>query len=71
MQAKVDLYNILKVPRTATPEELKRSFKILAMEYHPDKTKGDKTKEEYFKQVTDAYSILSDPKKQQKSFEIF
>jgi molecular chaperone DnaJ len=65
MQAKVDLYNILKVPRTATPEELKRSFKILAMEYHPDKTKGDKTKEEYFKQVTDAYSILSDPKKKE------
>ena len=65
MQSKVDLYNILKVPRTATPDELKKSFKRLAMEYHPDKTKGDKTKEEYFKQVTDAFSILSDPKKRE------
>jgi molecular chaperone DnaJ len=63
MQQKADLYDILKVARNASPEEIKRSFKKLAMEYHPDKTKGDKTKEEYFKQVTDAFSVLSDPKK--------
>ena len=63
MQQKADLYDILKVPRNASPEEIKKSFRKLAMEYHPDKTKGDKTKEEYFKQVTDAFSVLSDPKK--------
>ena len=64
-----DLYNVLNVPRTATPEEIKKAYRKLAMEYHPDKNKGDKTHEELFKKVNDAYSVLSDAEKR-KMYDI-
>jgi molecular chaperone DnaJ len=61
--AKKDYYNVLGVSRQASPDELKKSFRKLAMKYHPDKNPGDKSAEERFKEVNEAYDILSDPKK--------
>ncbi|KAL2344507.1 hypothetical protein Fmac_005792 [Flemingia macrophylla] len=65
-----DYYKILKVNRKATDEELKRAYKRLAMKWHPDKShrQHQVTKEEAeakFKQVSEAYDVLSDPKKRQ------
>lgn len=65
-----DYYKILKVNRNATDEELKRAYKRLAMKWHPDKSHQQHqiTKEEAeakFKQVSEAYDVLSDPKKRQ------
>ncbi len=56
-------YNILGVPKNASTEDIKKAFKRKAMEYHPDKTQGDKEKEDTFKYINEAYSILSDPEK--------
>lgn len=61
--AKKDYYSVLGVSRQASPEDLKKSFRKLAMKFHPDKNPGDKTAEDRFKEVNEAYDILSDPKK--------
>ncbi|KAK9074674.1 hypothetical protein SSX86_007272 [Deinandra increscens subsp. villosa] len=64
----VDYYNILKVNRTVTDEDLKKSYKKLAMKWHPDKniaSTDDKLAESKFKQISEAYYVLSDPKKRQ------
>jgi molecular chaperone DnaJ len=58
-----DLYATLNVSKDASPDELKKSFRKLAVENHPDKHKGCKEKEEKFKAINQAYSILSDPQK--------
>lgn len=58
-----DLYSVLKLTRDASPEEIKKAFRKLAIEYHPDKNNGDKEREEMFKKIGEAYSILSDPDK--------
>lgn len=63
--AKKDFYSVLGVPRTAQPDELKKAYRKLAMKYHPDKNPGDKKAEETFKEITEAYEILSDPKKRE------
>ncbi len=59
----MDFYELLEIPRTASLEDIKKSYKKLAREYHPDKTTGDKELEEKFKLITEAYSVLSDPEK--------
>ncbi|MBV8444395.1 MAG: DnaJ domain-containing protein, partial [Candidatus Dormibacteraeota bacterium] len=64
--AKRDYYEVLGVGRSATPEELKRAYRKLAMEYHPDRNNGDKTAEERFKEIGEAYAVLSDPQKRQQ-----
>lgn len=62
----VDYYNILKVSRNATEEDLKKSYKRLAMKWHPDKNAvNTKEAEAKFKQISEAYDVLSDPEKRQ------
>lgn len=60
-----ELYKILGVSEDASAEEIRKAYKQKAMTYHPDKTQGDQEKEEHFKKVTNAFSILSDPKKKE------
>jgi molecular chaperone DnaJ len=58
-----DYYEILGVGRDAGDSELKRAYRQLAMQCHPDKNPGDKAAEERFKQISEAYAVLSDPDK--------
>ncbi len=60
---KRDYYEILGVPRNATIDEIKRAYRRLALKYHPDKNPGDKEAEERFKEICEAYAVLSDPEK--------
>ncbi len=61
--SKQDYYSLLGVSRTATVEEIKKAYRRLAMQYHPDKNQGNKAAEEKFKQITEAYEVLSDDQK--------
>lgn len=60
---KPDLYKILGVGKNATDEEIKKSYRKLARQYHPDTNQGDARAEERFKEVSAAYDVLSDPEK--------
>ena len=66
MADKRDYYEVLGLQKGASEEEVKKAFRKMAMKYHPDKNPGDKTAEERFKEVNEAYSILSDPEKKEK-----
>jgi molecular chaperone DnaJ len=61
-----DLYDVLKVSKNASSDEIRKAFKKMAMEYHPDKNNGNKDSEEMFKKINEAYNILSDPVKKQR-----
>src|SRR6266404_5642871 len=61
--AKEDFYKILGVKKDAKPEEIKKAYRRLARKYHPDVNPGDKTAEDRFKQMSEAFDVLSDPKK--------
>jgi len=61
--SKRDYYEVLSVERMASTEEIKKSYRKLAVKYHPDKNPGDKTAEEKFKELGEAYEILVDPQK--------
>ena len=63
MAAKRDYYEVLGVGKNATPEELKKAYRKLALQYHPDRNPNDKEAEEKFKEAAEAYSVLSDPDK--------
>jgi molecular chaperone DnaJ len=58
-----DLYQVLGVPRTASEAEIKKAYRKLAMEFHPDRNNGDKAAEEKFKEITEAYDVLRDSEK--------
>ncbi|HLO79688.1 MAG TPA: molecular chaperone DnaJ [Chitinophagaceae bacterium] len=61
--AKRDYYEILGVGKTATADEIKKAYRKVAMQYHPDRNPGDKASEEKFKEAAEAYEVLSDQDK--------
>jgi molecular chaperone DnaJ len=63
MATSKDYYEILGVQRNASDEEIKKAFRQLAMKYHPDRNQGDKVAEEKFKEINEAYEVLSNPEK--------
>jgi len=65
-----DYYKILGVERSAGKDEIKRSYRKLALNYHPDRNPGDKQAEEKFKEINEAYQVLSDPEKRARYDQI-
>ena len=60
---KRDYYEILSVGKTASSDEIKKAYRKVAMQYHPDRNPGDKAAEEKFKKAAEAYEVLSDAEK--------
>jgi len=65
-----DYYKILGVSKSASPEEIKKAYRKLALKYHPDQNQGDKSAEAKFKDVSEAYAVLSNPEKR-KNYDMF
>lgn len=66
MADKRDYYEVLGLSKGASDDEIKKAFRKLAMKYHPDKNPGDKEAEEKFKEINEAYAVLSDPEQKSK-----
>ncbi len=65
-----DYYSILGISRSASPNEIKKAYRKLALKYHPDQNKGDKAAEAKFKDISEAYAVLSDLEKK-KNYDMF
>ena len=63
---KRDYYEVLGVDKSASTDDIKKAYRKLAMKYHPDRNPGDKTAEEKFKEVGEAYEVLSDADKRSR-----
>ena len=63
--AKRDYYEVLGLARSANDDEIKRTYRRLAKKYHPDRNRGDKSAEDKFKEVQEAYEVLNDAKKRE------
>jgi molecular chaperone DnaJ len=61
--AKRDYYEVLGVPKSASADEIKKAYRKMALQYHPDRNPGDKAAEEQFKEAAEAYDVLSNPDK--------
>ena len=70
MAEKRDYYEVLGIEKGASEEEIKKAFRKMALKYHPDRNQGDKDAEEKFKEVNEAYSVLSDPE-MKKKYDMF
>ena len=66
----IDYYKSLGVSKLASPEEIKKAYRKLALKYHPDHNKGDKSAEAKFKEISEAYAVLSDQEKK-KQYDMF
>ncbi|MFY7911179.1 MAG: molecular chaperone DnaJ [Emticicia sp.] len=66
MAQKKDYYEVLGVAKNASEDDLKKAYRKLAIQYHPDKNPGDKAAEEKFKEIAEAYGVLSDAEKRQR-----
>src|SRR2546429_9910492 len=66
MPAVQDPYKVLGVDKKASPDEIKKAYRKLARQYHPDRNPGDKAAEERFKEIQQANDILSDPEKRKR-----
>ena len=65
MAPREDYYNLLGVKRGASDDDIKKAYRRLARKHHPDVNPGDKVAEDKFKQISEAYDVLSDPKKKE------
>jgi len=65
-----DYYKILGVSKSASPEEIKKAYRKLALKYHPDHNKGNNSAEAMFKEISEAYAVLRDPEKK-KQYDMF
>ena len=65
-----DYYRILSITEAASPAEIKKAYRKLALEHHPDHNRGDAQSEEKFKEITEAYGVLIDPKKK-REYDLF
>ena len=61
-----DYYEILRVAREASPDEIKKAYRQLALQFHPDRNPGNTKAEEHFKEISEAYGVLVDPEKRQR-----
>ena len=66
MAQKRDYYEVLGVSKTASEEEIKKAYRKIAIQYHPDRNPGDKQAEEKFKEAAEAYNVLHDPQKRKQ-----
>ena len=67
---KEDYYKVLGVGNSAVQDEIKRSYRKMALKYHPDKNPGNKQAEERFKEAAEAYEVLSDPEKRKGMIDL-